>query len=259
MQSHLLEHALDSILERGETPNVQSFSETICQTIAQNDYARTHHLMNVMTEASTDINELQWSKLLEKNMHRFSANALKDLLTYLSTSDTIKSNPALSFVRALQSQCGTTLVKGASFLANDTYTEPSQLSLPENIAKPSNSNLTEHDQITRMNSLNMNVFLDEKVSSDFSDYIMDTPQFGANAGLSGDIVVCGSHSESKQNEQHDLGHWGPGASAVDEILDSMNSYGDGSCGGMLSASEILELWEQEKMNDMFSAKKVEPQ
>ncbi|KAF0928165.1 hypothetical protein E2562_038071 [Oryza meyeriana var. granulata] len=256
-KSYLLEHALDSILERGEIPNVQLFSEIICQTIAESNYARTLHLMNIMTEISTDISELQWSKLLEQNMHQFSVNALKDLLTYLSTSDVIKSDPALSFVRALQSQCGTTFVKDTSFLADGTYTGQSQLSLPENIAQSSNSNLIEQDQLSCMNSLNMNVFPDENVCSEFSDYIMDTPQFGANAGSSGDIVI-GSHFKSKQKEQHDLGCLETGISAVDEVLDSMNLYGDGSYGESPSASEILELWEQERLNDMFPAKKAEP-
>uniref|UniRef100_J3M5X2 PROP1-like PPR domain-containing protein n=2 Tax=Oryza brachyantha TaxID=4533 RepID=J3M5X2_ORYBR len=254
-KSYLLEHALDSILERGETPNVQLFSEMICQTIAQSNYARTLHLMNIMNEASTDLSELQWSKLLEQNMHRFSVNALSDLLTYLSTSDIIKSDPALSFVRALQSQCETTFVKDTSFLADGSKTGQSQLSLPANIVKSSNSNMMEPDQLSSMNSLNMRP--DEKVNSELSDYLMDTPQFGANAGLSGDIVI-GSHFESKQNEQHDLGYLGTGVSAVDEVLDSMNLYGDGSYGEMPLASEILEFWEQERINDMFSAKKAEP-
>ncbi|XP_052155224.1 pentatricopeptide repeat-containing protein At5g67570, chloroplastic [Oryza glaberrima] len=253
-KSYLLEHALDSILERGETPNVQLFSEMICQTIALRNYAKTLHLINIMAEASTDVSELQWSKLLEQNMHRFSVNALKDLLKYLSTSDIIKSDPELCFVSALQSQCGTTFVNDTSFVADGTYTGQSQLSLPENITKSSNSNL---DQLSCMNSLNTNVFPDEKVSSEFSDYIMNTPQSDANAGLSEDIVI-GSHFESEQKEQHDLGWLGTGVSAVDEVLDSMNLYGDGSCGEMPSASEILELWEQDRINGTFSAKTAEP-
>uniref|UniRef100_A0A0D9WF67 PROP1-like PPR domain-containing protein n=1 Tax=Leersia perrieri TaxID=77586 RepID=A0A0D9WF67_9ORYZ len=251
---YLLEHALDSILERGETPNVQLFCEMICQNIAQSNHAKTLHLLNIMNEASSDVSELQWSKLLEQNMHRFSVNALKDLLKYLSTSDIVKSGSALSFVRALQSQCGTTFVKDTSFLADGTCTGQSQLSLTENITKSSNGN---PDQLPGMNSMNTNVFPDENVSSEFSDYIRDTQQFGANAGLSMDIVI-GSHFGSKQKEQHDLGHLGTGVSAVDEVLDSMNLYSDGSYGEMLSASEILELWEQERINDMFSAKKAEP-
>lgn len=259
MQPYLLEHALDSIIERGEIHDVQLITEMICQTIAQSDYARTLHLMNVMTENSIDINELQWSNLLQQNMHRFSVNALKDLLTYLSTSDTIKSGPALSFVRVLQSQCGTTLVKDTCFLADGSDTEQIQLSLPENVGKSSSSNLTEQDQLTCKNSLDTDIFPDEKVSSEFSDCNIDTPQLGANAGFSGDIVLRCSPSENKQKEHCDLEHWGTHVSAIDEVLDSMSSCGDSSYEKMPSASDILELWEQERINDMFAPKKkVEP-
>ncbi|KAL5202325.1 hypothetical protein ABZP36_013277 [Zizania latifolia] len=254
-KSFLLEHALDSILERGEIPNVQLFTEMICQTIAQSDYARTLHLLNVMTEASTNVNELQWSKLLEQNIYRFSVNALNELLMYLSSSDTIKSDPALSFVRALQSQCGKTFVKDSSFMADDTNMEWSQLFLPENIVKSSNSNLMGQDWLTCKNSVMTNMFPDDKGNSEFSDHIMDTPQFGANADLNGDIVICGLHSKSKQKEQCDLGPLGTGVSAIDEVLNSMNSYGDASYGEMPSASEILELWQQERIDGMISVKK----
>ncbi|KAG8081653.1 hypothetical protein GUJ93_ZPchr0018g11330 [Zizania palustris] len=254
-KSFLLEHALDSILERGEIPNVQLFTEMICQTIAQSDYARTLHLLNVMTEASTSVNELQWSKLLEQNIYRFSVNALNDILMYLSGSDTIKSDPALSFVRALQSQRGKTFVKDASFMADDTNMERSQLFLPENIAKSSNSNLMGQDWLTCKNSVMTNIFPDDKCNSEFSDHIMDTPQFGANADLNGDIVICGLHSKSKHKEQCDLGPLGTGVSAIDEVLNSMNLYGDASYGEMPSASEILELWQQERIDGMISVKK----
>ena len=51
-----------------------------------------------------------------------------------------------------------------------------------------------------------------------------------------------------------LGIGGTQVSAIDEVLDSMSSYGDSSFREVPSASEILELWEQERINDMFNPK-----
>ncbi|KAI4962851.1 hypothetical protein ZWY2020_025242 [Hordeum vulgare] len=77
---YLVEHALDSILERGEIPDVELFTENICQTIAESDYGRTLHLMNTMSAASVNMNEQQWSDLLLQNSHRFRVHGLKDLI-----------------------------------------------------------------------------------------------------------------------------------------------------------------------------------
>ncbi|KAM0884227.1 hypothetical protein ACQ4PT_031126 [Festuca glaucescens] len=247
---YLLEHALDSILERGEIPDVQLFTENICQTIAQSDYGRTLHLMNVMAAASVNVNELEWSDLLQQNLHRFSVDALKDLITHLSAGETIKTDPVHGFVRALQSQCATTLVKEKSSVADCGDTEEPQ------VDKCSNSNLMEQDQLSCRDSSGTNIFPDEKGSCELSDCSTNIPELDAETGLGGDIVLCDSHSENKENEQCNLGHWGKQVSAIDRVLDSMNSYGNSSSyEKMPAASEILELWEQEGLNDIFVPKK----
>jgi predicted XRE-type DNA-binding protein len=242
LQPYLLEHALDSILERGEIPDVQLFTENICQTIAQSDYGRTLHLMNVMAAASVNVTELEWSDLLQQNLHRFNVDALKDLITHLSAGETIKTDPVHGFVRVLQSQCATTLVKEKSSVTDCGDTEEPQ------VDKCSNSNL--------MDSSGTNIFPDEKGSSELSDCSTNIPELDAKIVLGGDIVLCDSHSENKENEQHNLGHWGKQVSAIDRVLDSMNSYGNSSSyEKMPAASEILELWEQEGLNDIFVQKK----
>jgi hypothetical protein len=64
------------------------------------------------------------------------------------------------------------------------------------------------------------------------------------------------HSENKESEECNLGQWDTQVSAIDRVLDSMNSYGNsGSYEAMPAASEILESWEEEGLNDMFVLKK----
>ncbi|CAM0873312.1 unnamed protein product [Alopecurus aequalis] len=247
---YLLEHALDSILERGEIPDIQLFTENICQTIAQSDYGRTLLLMNAMAAASVNVSELQWSDLLEQNLHRFSVDALKDLMTHLCASETIKTDPAHVFFRALQSQCATTLVKEKYFVADCGDT------VEHEVDKCSSSNPMEQDQLSCKDPSSTNIYPGDKGSSEVSDCSTDVPELVAKSGFGGDIVLCDSHSENKENEQCNLGHWGTQVSAIDRVLDSMNSYGNSSSyEAMPAASEILELWELEGVNDIFVSKK----
>ncbi|VAH74209.1 unnamed protein product [Triticum turgidum subsp. durum] len=226
---YLVEHALDSILERGEIPDVELFAENICQTIAESDHGRTLHLMNTMSAASVEMNEQQWSDLLQQNSHRFRVDALKDLITHLSTSDAIKTDPGLGFVRALQSQCATMLAKDAQEPQADNC---------------SHSNLMEQDELSCKDSLG---------SHEFSDSSTDSPVSGVKDGLGGDIVLRGPHSE---DEHRNLAHWGTQVSAIDKVLDSMNSFGTcSSYEKMPTASEILESWEQECVEDIFVPKR----
>ncbi|CAM0873316.1 unnamed protein product [Alopecurus aequalis] len=250
IQPYLLEHALDSILERGEIPDIQLFTENICQTIAQSDYGRTLLLMNAMAAASVNVSELQWSDLLEQNLHRFSVDALKDLMTHLCASETIKTDPAHVFFRALQSQCATTLVKEKYFVADCGDT------VEHEVDKCSSSNPMEQDQLSCKDPSSTNIYPGDKGSSEVSDCSTDVPELVAKSGFGGDIVLCDSHSENKENEQCNLGHWGTQVSAIDRVLDSMNSYGNSSSyEAMPAASEILELWELEGVNDIFVSKK----
>lgn len=226
---YLVEHALDSILERGEIPDVELFTENICQTIAESDYGRTLHLMNTMSAASVNMNEQQWSDLLLQNSHRFRVHGLKDLITHLSTSDAIKTDPGHSFVRALQSQCATMLAKDAEEPQADNC---------------SHSNLMEHDELSCKDSLG---------SHEFSDSSTGIPVSDVKAGSGGDIVLRGPHSE---DEHRNLAHWGTQVSAIDKVLDSMSSFGNcSSYEKMPTASEILESWEQECVDDIFAPKK----
>ncbi|KAL6658061.1 hypothetical protein ACP70R_004308 [Stipagrostis hirtigluma subsp. patula] len=248
---YLLEHAFDSILERGEIPDIQLFTEMICQSVAHRDYARTLQVLHVMADTSINVNELQWCDLLQKYAHLFSVDSVRDLMKLLCTSGTIDAHPLLSFVRALQAQVGTTLMKDTSLVADDTSSKQCHLLLPE-ADKSASSNLTEKNQLTCKN-LCTNILLDAECSGDVPDSVTDMPQLGASAVMSRN-VSCGSLLENK-HEQYDLRQWGTQISAVDEILDSLNSCGDSSYGEVPSASEILEFWEQERINDMFALKK----
>ncbi|CAM0947844.1 unnamed protein product [Alopecurus aequalis] len=250
---YLLEHAIDSIFERGEIPDIQLFTENICQTIAQSDYGRTLLLMNAMAAASVNVSELQWSDQLEQNLHRFSVDAMKDLIMHLCASETIKTDPAHGFLRALQSQCATSLVKEKSFVADCGDTEEDE------VDKCSSSNPMEQDELSCKDPSSTNKYPGDNGSSEVSDCSTDVPELLAKSGLGGDIVSCDSHSENKENGLGgdivlcNLGHWGTQVSAVDRVLDSMNSYGSSSSSYevMPAASEILELWDHEGVNDIF--------
>ena len=247
MQSYLLEHALDSVLERGEIPDVRLIVELICQSIAQSDYGRVLQLLNVMTEASIKINEGEWANILKKNVHQFSVDALQDLTDYLNTSGTTNADPVHSLVRALQSQFETASMD-TYLLVDGTNTQQCALSSLQNEGKNSSSDLTEQDQLI---DTCKNLCTDELL--DVPDSDRDIPQLGVAAVMSRAISLIRPSLENIHGKC-DLGHWGTQVSAIDEVLDSMSSYGDSSFREVPSASEILELWEQERINDMFNPK-----
>lgn len=232
------------VLERGEIPNVQLITELICQSVAHSDYGRALQLLNIMTEASIKINEVEWVNLLQKNVHQFSTDDLEGLIKYLSTSGATNADPAFGLVRALQSQHGTTLVKGTYLLTDDTSTQQSELSLVKNEDKYSSSSPAEQDQLTCKNWCT-------DIILDVPDSDREIPQLGVSAVMSRDISSTDQHLENKHGHS-DLGQQGTQVSAIDEVLDSMNSYGDNSYGVIPSASEILEIWEQERINGMFA-------
>nr|CAB3500394.1 unnamed protein product [Digitaria exilis] len=248
-KSYLLEHALDSILERAEIPDAQLIVELICQSTAQRDYGRVLQLLNIMTEASIKINEVEWANILQQNVHQFSVDALQDIIKYLSSSGSINADPALSFVKALGSQCETTSMKSTCLLVDGSSTRQCECSLLVNEGKTLRNNLTEQDQLT---DTCKNLCTNEHLDVPHSDRD-DIPQLDVAAVMSRDISLSRPRLENI-NGQCDLGHWGPQVSAIDEVLDSMSSYGDSSYREMPSASEILELWEQERMNDVFDPK-----
>ncbi|CAN6289037.1 unnamed protein product [Urochloa humidicola] len=247
-KSYLLEHVLDSILGRGEIPDIRLIVELICQSIAQYDYGRVLQLLNVMTEASIKINEMEWTNILQQNVHQFSVDALQGLIEYLSTSGTINADPALSLVGALQSQCDTTSMKDKYLQVDCTSTQQCERSLLENEGKNSSSSLIEEDQLTdTCKNLSTNKL------HDVPHFDRNIPQLGVAAVMSRDVSLSRPQLENIHG-QCDLGPWGTQVSAIDEVLDSMSSYGDNSYREIPPASEILELWEQERINDMFDPK-----
>ncbi|RLN43325.1 pentatricopeptide repeat-containing protein [Panicum miliaceum] len=139
-------------------------------------------------------------------------------------------------------------MKDTYLLVDGTNTQQSARSLLQNEGKNSSSDLTEQDQLTdTCKNLCTNELLDVPDSN------RDIPQLGVAAVMSRAISLSRPRLENIHG-QCDLGHWGTQVSAIDEVLDSMSSYGDSSYREMPSASEILELWEQERINDMFGPK-----
>jgi hypothetical protein len=118
--------------------------------------------------------------------------------------------------------------------------------LLESEDKYASSSLAEQDQLTCKN-------LCTDIILDVPDSDREIPQLGISAVMSRNISLSGQRLEDK-HKHSDLGQQGPQVSAIDEVLDSMNSYGVNSYGEMPSASEILELWEQERINGMFAPK-----
>jgi hypothetical protein len=217
------------------------FTEAISQYIAQKDYGRTLQLLNVMSDASINVSELQWCNLLQKNVHLFSLDVLQDLLTYLGTRVTVGTEPALSFVRSLQSRCGTSSVKGTYLLTEGPSIKQGEFSLPENTDKPSSSSMAEQDRLSYKN-LCSNELLDVEVRREVPNSDLDIPQCIGSTVMRRDISLCGPRLENK-HEKYVLGQCSTQGSAIDQVLDSMTSYGDSRW--IPSASEILDFWDKQ--------------
>lgn len=114
IQSSLLEHAFDTILEAGDIPDVTIFTELICHAISESDFQRTLNLINGMAHASLKVNESQWTKVFRENMDRFREDALLDLLNYVKSGHIVSEEPATSFVRSLERLSGANLLEATS-------------------------------------------------------------------------------------------------------------------------------------------------
>jgi predicted XRE-type DNA-binding protein len=114
IQSSLLEHAFDTILEAGDIPDEAIFMELICHAISESDFQRTLNLINGMAHASLKVSESHWNNLFRKNMDRFRDDALLQLLNYVKSGHIVSEEPAISFVRSLERLSGTSLLQATN-------------------------------------------------------------------------------------------------------------------------------------------------
>lgn len=105
MQSHLLEHAFDGILEAGEIPHPVLFTEMVFQATAQENYERAVTLVNTMAHASFQISERQWTDLFEKNGETISQDILEKLLDAVGHCRMASEVTVSNLSRSLRSLC----------------------------------------------------------------------------------------------------------------------------------------------------------
>lgn len=106
MQSHLLEHAFDLILEAGEIPHHLFFFELVIQAIAQHNYERAVILINTMAYAPFRVTEKQWTNLFKESEDRCSQENLERLLDALGNFDVISEPTVSNLTRSLHVLCG---------------------------------------------------------------------------------------------------------------------------------------------------------
>ncbi|XP_024025463.1 pentatricopeptide repeat-containing protein At5g67570, chloroplastic [Morus notabilis] len=99
---HLLEHAFDAILEAGEIPNSQYFTEMVLQATARHDYDRAVTLVNAAALAPFQVTEEQWKDFFEKNRERISQDNLEKLLRSLDNCNVKSEATVVNLSRALR-------------------------------------------------------------------------------------------------------------------------------------------------------------
>lgn len=117
LQCHLLEHAMDSILEAGEVPWISLFMEMICQSISQQNFERTVDLINGMAHASMQVSESRWTSIFNWNSDRLDKEKFHNLMNHLDNGNNlVTDDPVPSFIRSVKSfgQSNDTLALAAS-------------------------------------------------------------------------------------------------------------------------------------------------
>lgn len=108
MQWHILDHALETLLEAGQIPHISLFTEMICQLVVQQEYERTIPLINSMVHASMQFCERRWTSHFEKNMDRIGESTLQGLLEFLDNSRSkilAEEEPVSSLIKSLRYLC----------------------------------------------------------------------------------------------------------------------------------------------------------
>ncbi|KAG6663093.1 hypothetical protein CIPAW_02G002000 [Carya illinoinensis] len=103
---YLLEHAFDTILEAGEVPHPQFFTEMFVQATAQCSYERAVTLVNTMAYAPFQVSERQWTDLFKNNGDRISEESLVKLLEALGNCEVAAEATFSNLLKCLHSLCG---------------------------------------------------------------------------------------------------------------------------------------------------------
>ncbi|XP_010938990.1 pentatricopeptide repeat-containing protein At5g67570, chloroplastic isoform X2 [Elaeis guineensis] len=249
---HLLEHAFDTVLEAGEIPHVSLFTEMICQTIAQQNFKRTVNLINGMAHASLRVSEIQWLKLFQINMDRFSMDKLHDLLNHLSGCDLVQEDPVPNFLKALQSLCGMRLLKDTTVVTDTSDVSAVTPTITGN-EKDDNS----CDEIQA--HIPGKMLMDDNGSPLWSqeDSLMSERHLDRTEGSSSisvslqgvNNVAFSSFVGNEGKELHSVFHGYSETPITDAALESLTAHTGRPFSELPSAFEILETWKQERMKD----------
>lgn len=98
---HLLEHAIDSILEAGEIPYTSLFKEIVCQTISLQHFEKATIFLNSMAHASLQVKESQWMTVFKRNKDQLDKETMLHFLSHLDIiTDLVMEDPVLNFIKA---------------------------------------------------------------------------------------------------------------------------------------------------------------
>ncbi|KAG1366927.1 pentatricopeptide repeat-containing protein, chloroplastic [Cocos nucifera] len=250
---HLLEHAFDTVLEAGEIPRVSLFTEMTCQTIAQQNFKRTVSLINGMAHASLRVSEIQWLKLFQINMDRFSNDELDDLLNHLSGCDLVKEEPVPNFLKALQSLCGMRLLKDTTVV---TDTSDVSAVTPTITGNEKDDNSCDEIQAHIPGKMLMDDDgspLWSQEDSLMSERHLDRTEGSSSIGVSlqerVNNVASSSFVGNEGKELHSVFHGYSETPITDAALDSLTAHTGRPFSELPSAYEILETWKQDRMKD----------
>ncbi|KAI4330224.1 hypothetical protein MLD38_028525 [Melastoma candidum] len=101
-KGHLLEHAFDNLIDAGEVPCPEIFFEMVIQAMIHHNIEKAVSLIRVMSLASFQVGEKQWSDLFTKNRDWISTECLANLLEALSTCEITEE---ATIKNLLRSQC----------------------------------------------------------------------------------------------------------------------------------------------------------
>lgn len=106
MQTRLIEHAFETLLESGEIPHPLLFTEMLIQAIVQGDYEKVINVLNTMAYAPFQVSERQWVELFVENKERINRDSLEKLSNALSNGGVASEITVSNLSKSLDVLCG---------------------------------------------------------------------------------------------------------------------------------------------------------
>ncbi|KAL3844675.1 hypothetical protein ACJIZ3_002078 [Penstemon smallii] len=237
---HLLQHAIDTILEAGEIPPVSFFTEMVCQATAHCDYEKAVSIINTMAHASFQVSFQEWIDLFEMNGDRIFQGNLIELQKTLVNHDLVNEPTVLNLSRALQFMCGS--------FENSLNSTASENIIGSNLG--GNLKILESDSIYRVNDESVDSDLEKVPSLSNGSHDGDAMALVTQSVKHFDYDLASNILESDSDDQEfefieHLGRHSDSEEFNFEVMMPSSEIDDDSYGyGIPSALEILETWKQ---------------